>query len=388
MRCFSCVAAWIALMALPSTLSLARADTIYQQTNLVSDIPGMAQLTDPNLINPWGMSFSSTSPFWVSNQGMNNSTLYAVTSSGVSQPALVVSVPQTTSGPPQGPTGQVNNSTADFIIPADNTKASFIFANLNGQISAWNNGLSPNTQAVTVATTAGAVYTGLALGNTASSGNVLYAANTAAGKIDVFNSSFAPISLGANAFANPTGLPAGLVPFNVQNVNGNIYVTYAPSGHTAQTAAMLGQGAVAVFDSSGNFKQLINSNQFAAPWGVTLAPSTFGSFGGDLLVGNFAYNFSEINAFDPTTGAFRGTLTDANGTILNSGLWALNFGNGGMGGDPGTLYFSAGIMGEMHGLIGAISPAQAAVPEPGTLALLLVGGLVFQGVHYWRRRAA
>ncbi|HLJ94654.1 MAG TPA: TIGR03118 family protein [Gemmataceae bacterium] len=390
MRSLVGATALLVLMAVPSALSLCRADTVYQQTNLVSDIQGLAQVTDPSLVNPWGVSFSGTSPFWVSDTGKNLATLYVVNASGVSKNALEVAVPTTGSGP-QGPTGQVFNSTAsDFVIPADNAKASFIFSNLNGTISAWNGGLTPNTQAVVVATTTGGNYTGLALGGNAS-GSLLYAANNAAGKIDVFNGSFAPVSLGANAFANPAGLPAGLVPFNVQNINGNIYVTYAPAGHAAQTSAAQGQGAVAEFDSSGNFKagSLIVGGKLAAPWGVTVAPASFGTFGGDLLVGNFSYAFSEINAYDPVTGAFRGTLSDANGNpIINQGLWAINFGNGGNGGDVNTLYFGAGIMGETHGLFGAIAPAAAPVPEPSTIVLLLTGGLVLQGIGCWRKRRA
>jgi len=220
----------------------------------------------------------------------------------------------------------------------------------------------------------------LALGSNAS-GSLLYAANNQAGKIDVFNGSFAPVNLGANAFANPAGLPAGLVPFNVQNINGNIYVTYAVAGHQNQAGAAEGMGAIAAFDSSGNFKQgsLIMGGKLASPWGITLAPASFGQFGGDLLVGNFAYNVSEINAFDPMTGAYRGTLKDANGNnILNSGLWALDFGNGGNGGDPNTLYFTAGIDGERDGLFGAIAAA-APIPEPSAIALLFTGGLIFFG---------
>ena len=387
MRRFLGPAALFALAVWPAAWSLSRADTLYQQTNLVSDVPGLAQVTDPNLVNPWGVSFSATSPWWVSDAGTNVSTLYAVTSAGVTVNSLVVGIPTTGSGP-QGPTGQVSNSTAsDFVIPADNVKANFIFANLNGTISAWNGMLSPNTQAVVVATTAGANYTGLALGSNAS-GNLLYAANSGAGKIDVFNGSFAPVNLGANAFAAPPGLPAGLVPFNVQSVGGNIIVTYAPAGHVAQAGAVEGQGAVATFDASGNFKagSLIAGGKLAAPWGVALAPAGFGSFGGDLLVGNFAYNFSEINAFDPATGAYVGTLTGANGTILDPGLWALFFGTGGNNGDPNTLYFAAGIMGEQHGLLGAITPQQGVVPEPSTIALLLTGMLVLQGARRYLPR--
>jgi uncharacterized protein (TIGR03118 family) len=216
---------------------------------------------------------------------------------------------------------------------------------------------------------------------------LLYAANNATGKIDVFNGSFAPASVGASAFANPAGLPAGLVPFNVQNIGGKIYVTYAPAGHPAQTAAPEGQGAVAAFDTSGNFipGSLITGGKLASPWGITMAPASFGQFAGALLVGNFSYAFSEINAYDPTTGAYLGTLKDANGnTILNPGLWALDFGNGGNGGDPNTLYFTAGINGEKDGLIGAIA-AVAPIAEPRTIALLLTAGLVLQGVRWWRK---
>jgi uncharacterized protein (TIGR03118 family) len=311
------------------------------------------------------------------------STLYSAKSTGVSQPSLIVSVPQAAT-PPVGPTGQVFNSTSNFQV--NGTPASFIFASLDGSISAWNNSAGTMAQ-VKVGPTTGSTYTGLAIASNAS-GSFLYAANNATGKIDVFNGSFAPANLGANAFANPTGLPTGLVPFNVQSIGDKIYVTYAVPGHAAQTAAQEGQGAIAAFDTNGNFIQgsLVAGSKLASPWGITLAPASFGQFGGDLLVGNFAYNVSEINAFDPVTGAYLGTLSDANGNkILNSGLWALDFGNGGNGGDPNTLYFTAGINGEKDGLLGAISAA-APVAEPSTIGLLVTGSLALYGVRCWRRR--
>lgn len=380
MRCFLAAAAVAALLVLPSALCLSRADTIYVQTNLVSDIQGLAAITDPSLVNPWGVSFSATSPFWVSNQGTDTSTLYTVNAGNVSKNSLVVSIPQA-SGGPAGPTGQVNNNTTSFTV--NGNPANFIFASLDGSISAWNSSAGMTAQ-VKVGPATGTLYTGLAIATNAS-GSFLYAANNSAGRIDVFNGSFAPANLGANAFANPAGLPAGLVPFNVQNIGGNIYVTYAPIGRGNQAAAQEGQGAVAVFDTNGNFKagSLIAGSKLASPWGLALAPASFGQFGGDLLVGNFAYNFSEINAFDPMTGAYLGTLSDASGNkILNQALWTLTFGNGGNGGDVNTLYFTAGIQQETHGLLGAIAP----VPEPSTLALLLAGGLIFQGLCCWRRR--
>jgi uncharacterized protein (TIGR03118 family) len=331
----------------------------YVQTNLVSDIPGLAQFTDPALKNPWGVSESPTSPFWISDQGTNESTLYSLSTSGVvTKPALTVAIPTTASGP-QGPTGQVNNTGAGFVVGGK--PANFIFANLNGTISAWNSNLG--TTAQIQVTTPGTVYTGLAIDPTSSR---LYAATASGGgRIDIFNNAFAPV-IAPGAFIDPN-LPAGLVPFNVQNVGGKIYVTYAPSGRPNQTGAIAGQGVVDVFDSNGVFLQrLISGSALAAPWGIALAPSGFGPFGGDLLVGNFSFVDSEINAFDPTTGDLVGSIPIDVGTNTPGGLWDLTFGNGGSGGDPNTLYFTDGINGEADGLFASIS----AVPEPSTVLLL------------------
>jgi uncharacterized protein (TIGR03118 family) len=343
----------------------------YVQTDLVSDIPGLATITDPLLVNPWGMSRSPTSPFWTSNQGTNTATLYAVTgTTNVSKVTAVnaqgfVDIPTTATGP-QGPTGQVNNTnTASFQLtpgtPA--TSSRFIFADLNGTISGWAGGLTSTI----VATTPGAVYTGLAI-NTA--GTRLYAANNAGGSINVFDSSFAPVSL-PGTFTDPS-LPAGFVPFNVQNIGGKIYVTYAPAGRAAEIAATPGMGIVNIYDENGNFLQrLVTGSQLAAPWGIALAPPGFGAFGGDLLVGNFSFVASEINAFDPVTGAFEGSIPiDVGAGNTPGGLWDLMFGSGaGNGGDTNTLYFSDGLNGETGGLFGAIS----AVPEPSGLLLLGTG---------------
>src|SRR5262245_43584585 len=324
----------------------------FSQTNLVSNIAGKAQITDPNLKNPWGVSESSASPFWVSNQGSNTSTLYSVTSAGVSKVPLTVAIPQTAAGP-QGPTGQVFNNTTSFAL--NGKPANFIFADLNGTISAWNGGDTATVEA----TNPGAVYTGLAIATDAAGSSFLYAADGAHNRIDVFDGSFAPQTLPAGAFVDPLlKKHQNLVPFNVQDIDGHIYVTYAPSGHTAQVEAKKGQGAVAEFDSAGNFiRQVVDGKRLASPWGITMAPAGFGKFGGDLLVGNFAFNSGEISAFDPTTGKFLGTLTDAAGKpIRNQALWDIGFGNGGNGGNPNTLYFTAGIDGEADGLFGSIQP--------------------------------
>ena len=356
----------------------------YIQTDLVSSIPGLATITDPMLLNPWGISRSPTSPFWTSNQGTSTSTLYAVTgSTNVSKvnvnppPNAFVAIPTTGAGP-QGPTGQVNNTnTASFQLtpgqPA--TSARFIFANLNGTISGWAGGLTSTIEV----TTPGAVYTGLAI-NTA--GTRLYAANGAGSRIDVFDSSFAALSL-PGAFTDPN-LPAGFVPFNVQNIGGKIYVTYAPAGLAAQRAATAGMGIVNIFDENGVLLQrIVTDSQLAAPWGIALAPSGFGEFGGDLLVGNFSFVASAINAFDALTGAFEGTIPiNVGAGNTPGGLWGLMFGSGaGNGGDANTLYFTNGLNGETGGLFAAIS----AVPEPGTLLLLLGTGLAGLGVTSRRR---
>jgi uncharacterized protein (TIGR03118 family) len=336
------------------------------QTNLVSDIPGLAQITDPELVNPWGISHSSTSPFWVSNQGTNTSTLYTVTNKttvtkvNINPPSGFVQIPTTTAGTAsgvQGPTGQVNNTnTASFLVGngGDGGSAHFIFANLNGTIAAWDTG----TTAFIQVTTPGAVYTGLAINGAQTQ---LYAANNAgSGSIDVFDANFNPVTLAADAFVDPS-LPTGLIPFNVQDINGFLYVAYAPAGQPAQISAPLGAGAIAIFDEAGNFvEQLVAGDRLAAPWGIALAPPGFGQFAYHLLVGNFSYRHSEINAYNPITGKRTGTIPIYTGGIRPGGLWAIGFGVGGSNGDPGTLYFADGINGQMDGLFGAITATAAA----------------------------
>jgi len=335
----------------------------------VSNIAGLADVTDPALVQPWGVSESATSPFWISGQDTNESTLVTVNSAGVSIPNLPVTTPQSAYGP-QGPTGQVSNSTTGFDVGTTGKPAAFIFANLNGTISAWNPslGAAGTVPAITEVTTPGASYTGLTID---SATGHLFAA-TATG-INVFNGSFQPVSLPAGAFTDPSATTAGLVPFNVQEIKGNIYVTYAPAGHTNQTTATAGMGAVAVFTTSGTLiQQVVTGGALASPWGITLAPASFGAFGGDLLVGNFSASDSEINVFNATTGAFEGSIPiDVGAGDTPGGLWDLTFGNRGNGGATNTLFIADGINGETAGLFSSIS----AVPEPSSLLLLVVPAL-------------
>ena len=356
----------------PTSAGAADAATaIYVQTNLVSDISGLATATDPHLVNPWGVSFIAGNPFWISDQGSNVTTLYSVTDStvvGSPVPVFTVNIPPT-GGP--GPTGQVSNTNAQsfhLTAPGDTSAALFIFADLNGTISAWNPGLGLDGSTAHVeVTTKGAVYTGLAVNE---AHTMLYAANDKAGTIDVFNSSFAPVDLGDHlgkdlgnhAFRTPGEIAArGLVPFNVTDIGGDVYVTYAPSGRAAQTTAGLGDGAVAIFTESGQLEPhgvLLGGphTPLAAPWGVAIAPNDFGQFSGDLLVGNFSFQHSEINAFDPQTHKLVGTIPISAGSGQTpGGLWTLTFGGSGSDGSPNTLYFTDGIDGEHHGLFGAIT---------------------------------
>lgn len=377
--------------------AIGEAEAGYIQTNLVSDVANLAELQDTALVNPWGISFSSTSPIWVSNQASNTTTLYSISSSLVPTKVMPIGTNGTIPIPPGGsgavgPTGQVNNSTTSFQIPVMTgptpTPAHFIFANLNGTISAWAQGQTP---AAIEATTPGAIYTGLAIGSVGAT-PYLYAANGAGGgNIQVFDGTFANVTgtTFMGKFVDPNPVP-GYVPFNAQNIGGQIYVTYAPAtmgaDRTPQTMATAGQGYVDVFDTSGTFLQrLINvGGVLAAPWGIALAPPTgFGQFSGDLLVGNFSYADSVINAFDPMSGMFEGTIPIGGPGYLPGGLWALEFGIGGSNGSPDTLYFTNGIDGETHGLFGAIT---VAVAEPPGLTVLAVG-FVFLGVWQFARRS-
>ncbi len=356
----------IASLTLATGLAYGTSANDYAQLNLTSDLPGVAANQDPNLVNPWGLVSSPTSPFWTSDNGTGLSTIYP----GSGKPAgLVVTIPP---GPGSGatadPTGIVFNT---GIGAGTFAKSAFIFATEGGSIAGWGGGLTATTEATGVA---GSVYKGLGI---SSSGNMLYAANFGKSRIDVFDSNFHAVTLSPNAFKDPT-LPSGYAPFNVQNINGLLYVTYAATagGHDEVDGA--GLGFVDVYNTNGVFqKRLASQGALNAPWGLALAPTSgFGALSGDLLVGNFGDG--RINAYDPTSGKFEGALEGPNGNPISiAGLWGIDFGNGAAGTSVDGLYFNAGIPSpggtdvESHGLFGELTPT----PEPGSFALF-GGGLI------------
>lgn len=364
----------LASLLLP--LGVCRAGPIFQQTNLVSSVSSLAPVTDPNLKNPWGVSFAPSGGFSVSNQVTGTATQYD--GNGTPQ-ATVIAIPPAPGSPPGtlgSPTGQVLNPTNDFKLPPMfGSPALVLFATLDGTISGWNGG--PSAVREVDNSGSGASYTGLALANNGT-GNFLYAANHSAGSIDAFNGDFAQVS--GFSFTDPN-LPAGFTPYNIQNLDGTLYVTYENEA--------TGGGIVDAFTPDGVLIRRISANgaggPLDSPWGLALTPAGFGPFGESLLVGNETNG--RISAFDPLTGQFLGQLLDAQGNpIANPGLWGLTFGDGGMGGNPNTLYFAAGIEDEREGLFGSIHAiGGAAVSEPSSALLFSMGGMAMLAVLRRRR---
>ena len=330
---------------------VAQTNNVYVQHNLVSDVAGKADQTDPNLVNPWGLTQSATSPFWASNHDKGNTTLYNGT--GVANTLVVVIPAAGSTSTPGTPTGQINGNGASWTL-ANGRAASFIFVTEDGTISAWNAGTASEIKVDN--SKSGAVYKGVA-SNPSTSTPRLYAANFNSGKIDVFDGNFAPVTA-SGGFTDPN-LPAGLAPFNIWNIQGKLYVAYAKQdANKKNDVAGAGNGVVDVFDFDGNLLQRITSGgTLNSPWGLAIAPANWGAFGGALLVGNFGDG--KINAFDLKTGNALGTLQDSTGkAIVIQGLWAVVFGNGRTA-DANTLYFTAGPAfgdNKNHGLYGGIAP--------------------------------
>jgi uncharacterized protein (TIGR03118 family) len=346
-------------------LGVGAAHAAFVQTNLVSDVLGLGAHFDPNLRNPWGIASTGTSPFWLADNATGLATIY--TSDGTPQ-ALVVTIPPTPGSPANtigSPTGTVFNSTGASFTSFDDVDL-FLFATEGGTIAGWRGALGTAGETLFDDSASGASYTGIAVSGSGA-GALLYAADFANGRIATYNAAGGSI---VGGFTDPV-LPAGYSPFNIQNLGGTLFVTYAMiDPNTGDEVPGPSFGFVDEYDLTGNLiLRLVSGGALNAPWGLALAPAGFGPFGGALIVGNFGDG--RINAFNPTTGAFLGTLSDSVGDPLEiEGLWGLRFGNGGNGGLPDTLYFAAGINGEADGLFGSIGPT-ASVPEPGTTYLLL-----------------
>lgn len=327
----------------------------YAATVLVSDVsngPYSSRHVDDHLVNAWGIAFNPDGFVWVANAGTSTSTLYD--GNGVAQ-SLVVDIPAGTAGDAE-PTGIVFNGSDDFVV-SDAGKSGvsrFIFVGEAGTLAAWSPDVAL-TRAITVfdGASAGAIYKGLAMARSGGA-NFLYATDFHNGRIDVFDASFAKVTL-AGAFADPN-LPAGYAPFGIQAIGDMLYVTFAKQDDDAEDdVAGAGLGLVDVFDSSGRFvKRLVDvGGPLNAPWGMALAPSDFGEFSDALLVGNFGDG--TIHAFDPSSGELLGTLSKADGTpIAIDGLWGIAFGNGINDQPTNTLFFAGGPDDESHGVYGRI----------------------------------
>ncbi len=339
----------------------------YRQVNLVADQRGKARLTDPDLVNAWGLAASPGtnakpgSPLWVADNGSDKATLYAgATSTSVTKVGLVVGVTGA------APTGQVFNADQSAFAVHDkaghSAPAVFLFDTENGTIDGWNPsvggvGGAPSTVTEVARNNgANAVYKGLATAQASDGKTYLYATNFRSGRVEVYNNAFKPVVLPGGLFVDPR-LPAGYAPFGIAEISGKLYVTFAKQDSLLHDdVAGPGHGFVDVFTNDGAFvRRLVTRGALDSPWGLALAPAHFGRFSGDLLVGNFGNG--RIHAYNPVTGAPAGQLTKRNGRpIVIDGLWGLSFGNGNAA-KTSELIFSAGPDHESHGLLGKIVPA-------------------------------
>ena len=362
----------LAIGAALASLSAPIVAANFEAQNLITDdqLAHPARILDTGLKNAWGLSYAPNGPFWLSSNGTGTSPLYKVdgATQATTKQGLVVSIPGDGSV-----TGQVFNSNAATAFNRD----VFLFVSEDGTISGWRGALGATAEVLATAS-ASNVYKGAAFA-TITGNSYLYAANFRSGALDVLKGSAAAPTL-AGMFTDPN-LPAGYAPFNVQNLAGSLYVTYAvqDAGKHDEIAGV-GLGMVDRFDLRGNFlSRVATGGTLDAPWGLAIAPSSFGAMAGALLVGNFGDG--RINAYDAGSNAFLGQVLDANGApLMIDGLWAIAPGNDGSAGSSSLLYFTAGPDNESHGLFGVL----VAVPEPSTYALLLVG-LAAVASRVWRR---
>jgi uncharacterized protein (TIGR03118 family) len=342
-------AALVVAVGLVASASASKGDSSFTVTNLVSDQPGVAANTDPSLVNAWGLTSTATSPWWVSDNGTDVSTLYRADGSKL---ALTVGVAS-------APTGAVANPGTSFAVTNGTTSAAavFIFSTEEGEILGWNPTVAPATAEVAVPNSDGAVFKGLSVAST-SGGDRLYATDFHNGRVDEFDGTFTNVTA-PGAFVDRR-IPRGYAPFGIQTVGGNIVVTYAKQdADRHDDVAGQGHGFVDIFDTNGALlDRVAKRGQLNSPWGIAMAPDGFGNLGGDLLVGNFGDG--QINAFaQKHNGKFKldaQLRTSKHKTLAIDGLWALQFGKNAPNNGPATtLFFTAGPAGESHGLFGTIT---------------------------------
>jgi uncharacterized protein (TIGR03118 family) len=370
--------AWLALGAALAAVALpVAAAPSFAVTNLVSDDPVSipAKVNDTQLQNAWGVTYSPTSPFWISSNGMGLSPIYKVdpTTQATVKQGLTVTIPPAGSGTP---TGQVFNSNAANAFGGD----LFLFVSEDGTIAGWRGALGSTAETLQTPDTAN-VYKGVAFATTAAGNSYLYAANFRAGTIDVLKGNGGPDLTGN--FTDPN-LPSGFAPFNIRLLDGSLYVSYAQQDADKHDEIDgLGLGYVDQYDLQGNLLgRVASADTLDAPWGLAIAPASFGAWAGALLVGNFGNG--HIGAFDITKHSFLGEVTGADGQPLAiDGLWAITPGNGNGAGSAALLYATAGPDGESKSLFAVLTP----VPEPETGALLLSGLALMAGLLRRRRRA-
>jgi uncharacterized protein (TIGR03118 family) len=351
----------------------------FVETRLVSDIPGFAAHTDPVVVNPWGFTETPGGQFQLSDNGSGTAAVFTADGTPLGAPIVIPPPAGSAPGTTSTPNGQLDNATSDFVISEGgrSAPAAVLFSTEDGTIAGFNSAVDPSNAIIAADRSgSGAVYKLLAMG-TAGGANYLYATDFHNGAVDVFDKNFALHTFSAGQFTDPNA-PAGFAPFGVKNVNGTLFVTYAKQDSDKHDdVAGPGNGFIDEFDTSGHLLKRFASGTAAggtltalnSPIGMTIAPKGFGSFGGDLLVGNFGD--SHVSAFDPRTGRFLGQLQDANGNALvldggfngpdTKGLWGIAFGNGQGGAGKDTLFFASGINDESDGLFGAVNmsgPAQ------------------------------
>jgi uncharacterized protein (TIGR03118 family) len=334
---------------------------LFSTTNLVSDGAVPAAHVDPNLLNPWGVAFAPGAEFWISDNNSGKSTLYDGTGTALS---LVVNVPDP--GAAGTPTGQVFNGTNGFNVTENGVTgpAEFIYDTEGGTISGWSPTVDQTNAIIAVNNSQTSVYKGLAIATTSTGATQLFAANFRTRAIDVFDSNFSPVAEAKGAFSDTT-IPKTYAPFNVQNINGNLFVTYAKQDAAKHDdVGGAGHGFVDEFNTSGKLLRRLQRGAFLdSPWGVAVAPASFGSYAGDILVGNFKSGF--VDVFNTRSGRFVGNLVDTSKKKIHiDHLWALTPGSGGSTESANTIFFTAGINDEADGLFGSIQLAGVAKAPP------------------------